>query len=223
MRKLPDNPYFPYRKVADYTTFPDAETLLKKVVDYLLDLPMKGYAPPTDISTPRSRLIRLLYYDTPHPMNEPLPTPQQKLSVLFDPESPDIPHDAEKGYRIYPMIYPIQAESMGRTSLKIFMSYAKPISDFRAEQAICFEVLTNTVYENNQASTSLSRTYQICIEILRAMNGVNIDGVGGFYFDRRLHAECGLEPIADRNQNVGYRLTMGVTFMGSQNDVDCGC
>ena len=221
---MPDNPYFPYRKVADYTTFPDAETLLKKVVDYLLDLPMRGYTPPNDTSTPRSRMIRLLYYDIPHPLEQPLPTPAQKISVVFDPESPDVPKDTEKGYRIFPMIYPIQAESMGKTTLKIFMSYAKPISEFRAEQAICFEVLTNTAYENNQASVSLSRTYQICVEILRALNGVNMDGVGGFYFDRSLHAECGLEPIADRNQNVGYRLTMGLTYMGSnQEGPTCGC
>ena len=52
---MTDNPYFPYQKVADYTTIPDAETLLKKIVDYLLDFPMKGYTPPNDTSTPRSR------------------------------------------------------------------------------------------------------------------------------------------------------------------------
>lgn len=217
------NPYYPYQKVADYPTMPDAETLLKKVVDYLMDFPMKGYMPPDDTSTPRSRLIRLLYYDTPHPLDQPLPTPAQKISVIFDPESPDVPPDKEKGYRVYPMIYPIQAESVGRTSLKIFMSYAKPNGTMRIDQAICFEVLTNTAYENNQATVSLSRTYQICIEILRALSGVNIDGVGGFYFDRRQNTECGLEPIADRNQNVGYRLTMGLTYMGSENDTGCGC
>ena len=219
-----NNPYYPYQKVTDSVTMPDAEKLLKKIVDYLLDLPMKGYTPPSDTSTPRSRMIRILYYDTPHPLDEPLPTPQQKIQIVFDPESPDVPPDTEKGYRIYPMIYPIQAESMGRTSLKIFMSYAKPNSPERIDQAIGFEVLTNTAYENNQATTSLSRTYQICVEILRALNGVNIEGIGGFYFDRRQNAECGLEPIADRNQNVGYRLTMGVTYMGSEDEnTACGC
>lgn len=221
---MPNNPYYPYQKVADYSTLPDAELLLKKVVDYLLDLPMKGYAPPSDTSTPRSRLIRLLYYDVPHPLNQPLPTPEQKISIVFDPESPDIPTDKEKGYRIYPMIYPIQAESMGRTTLKIFMSYAKPQTPMRVEQGISFEVLTNTAYENNQAGTSLSRTYQICLEILRALNGVNMDGVGGFYYDRRQNTECGLEPIADKSQNVGYRLTMGITFIGSGDDqTGCRC
>ena len=220
---MPDNPYFPYNKVGDYATLPDAETLLKKVVDYLLDFPMKGYTPPSDTRTPRSRLIRLLYYDVPHPLDQPLPTPEQKISIVFDPESPDVPPDTDKGYRVYPMIYPIQAESMGRTTLKIFMSYAKPQNPMRVEQAICFEVLTNTAYEGNQASTSLSRTYQICIEILRALNGVNMDGVGGFYFDRRQNTECGLEPIADKSQNVGYRLTMGLTYMGTEGDTNCGC
>ena len=133
---MPDNPYFPYNKVGDYATLPDAETLLKKVVDYLLDFPMKGYTPPSDTRTPRSRLIRLLYYDVPHPLDQPLPTPEQKISIVFDPESPDVPPDTDKGYRVYPMIYPIQAESMGRTTLKIFMSYAKPQNPMRVEQRI---------------------------------------------------------------------------------------
>ena len=223
VRNMADNPYFPYSKVGDYATLPDAETLLKKIVDYLLDLPMKGYTPPTDTSTPRSRLIRLLYYDEPHPLNQPMPTPQQKISIVFDPESPDVPPDPQKLYRIYPMIYPIQAENMGRTTLKIFMGYAKPNSVMRVDQAICFEVLTNTALENNQASISLSRTYQICVEIIRALNGVNMDGVGGFYFDRRQNTECGLEPIADKSQNVGYRLTMSLTYMGTEGDTSCGC
>lgn len=220
---MANNPYFPYSKVSDFVTMPDAENLLKKVVDYLLDLPMKGYAPPDDTSTPRSRLIRLLYYDTPYPLEQPLPTPEQKISIVFDPESPDVPRDTEKGYRIFPMIYPIQAESAGRTSLKIFLSYAHPRSTMQIDQAICFEVLTNTAYENNSRGSSLSRSYQICLEILRSLNGVNMDGVGGFHFDRRQNTECQLEPIADRNQNVGYRLTMGLTYMGSEDDTDCGC
>lgn len=220
---MTDNPYFPYQKVADYTTIPDAETLLKKIVDYLLDFPMKGYTPPNDTSTPRSRLSRLLYYDVPHPLDQPLPTPAQKISMVFDPESPDVPPDKDKGYRVYPMIYPIQAESMGRTSLKIFMGYAKPVSPMRVEQSVMFEVLSNTALEGNQATTSLSRTYQICVEILRALNGVNMEGVGGFYFDRRQLTDCGLEPIADKSQNVGYRLTMGLTFMGSEDETSCGC
>lgn len=220
---MTDNPYFPYQKVADYTTIPDAETLLKKIVDYLLDFPMKGYTPPSDTSTPRSRLSRLLYYDVPHPLDQPLPTPAQKISMVFDPESPDVPPDKDKGYRVYPMIYPIQAESMGRTSLKIFMGYAKPVSPMRVEQSVMFEVLSNTALEGNQATTSLSRTYQTCVEILRALNGVNMEGVGGFYFDRRQLTDCGLEPIADKSQNVGYRLTMGLTFMGSEDETSCGC
>jgi len=218
-----NNPYYPYQKVSDYTTLPDAETLLKKIVDYLLDLPMKGYMPPDDTSTPRSRLIRLLYYDAQHPLQYPLPTPEQKISIVFDPEHPDIPTDPEKGFRIYPMIYPIQAEHMGKTTIRIYMGYARPMSPYRVEQSVEFTVLTNTAYENNQKGTSLSRTYQICLEIIRALHGVNIDGIGGFYFNRKLHTECGLEPITDKSQNVGYRLVMGLTYMGSEDDAACGC
>ena len=120
------------------------------------------------------------------------------------------------------MIYPIQAQSEGQTTLKIFMGWAKATSSMRIDQSIGFEVLTNTAYENNSGGTSLSRTYHICVAILRALNGVNIDGVGAFYFDRRQHTECGLEPIADKSQNVGYRLTMALSYMG-ENDGNTIC
>lgn len=219
---MPEKPskFFPYTKTATYTTLPDAEKLLKKIVDYILDLPMEGYEPVDDSDYPRCNLMKLLYYDTPHPLNEPLPTPEQKISIVFDPSSPDVP-PTDKGYRIYPMIYPIQAQAEGQTTLKIFMSWAKATSTMRIDQAVSFEVLTNTTYENNQGGTSLSRTYQICVELLRALNGVNIDGVGAFYFDRRQHTECTLEPISDKSQNVGYRLTMGLTYMGFSGDASC--
>ena len=218
-----NNPFYPYNKVAEFNTMPNAETLLKKIVDYLLDLPMKGYDPPSDTSTPRSRLIRLLYYDTPHPLEQPLPTPEQKISIVFDPESPDVA-PSDRGYRIYPMIYPIQAQSEGQTTLKIFMGWAKPNDQYRVDQSVEFQVLTNTAYENNSGGTSLSRTYQICLEILRALNGVNIDGVGGFYFNRRQHVECGLEPISDKSQNVGYRLTLALSYIGSDSGNNlCRC
>jgi hypothetical protein len=58
---------------------------------------------------------------------------------------------------------------------------------------------------------------------MEAFNGVNMDGVGTFYFDRRQHSECGIEPIADKSQNVGYRLMMGLTYMGSENPATIGC
>ena len=218
------SPYYPYTKAQNYATLPDAEKLLKKVVDYLIDIPLKGYTPPDNNEYPRCRLMKLLYYDVQHPIGQPIPTPEQKRSIVFDPESPDVPPDKERGYRIYPMIYPIQAQSMGQTTLKIFMNYLKPTNVFRVDQSISFEVLTNTAYENNQASTSLSRTYNICLEILRALNGVSIDGVGAFYFDRRQLTDCGMEAIADKSQNVGYRLTMGVTMMGSDDGTTaCNC
>lgn len=150
-------------------------------------------------------------------MSEALPTPKQKISLIFDPNHPDVA-PTDKGYRIFPMIYPIQAQAEGQTTLKIFMGWAKPTNTFRIDQSVSFEVLTNTAYEGNAGGTSLTRTYEICVNIIRALNGVNIDGVGTFYFDRRQHTECGLEPIADKSQNVGYRLTLGLSYYGSEKD-----
>lgn len=217
-----NDPYFPYKKLQNYPTMPYAETLLKKIVDYILDLPMKGYTPEDNNMLPRVRIIKTLYHDVPRPLQQPLPTPEEKVKIVFDPARPDVP-PTDKGYRIYPMIYPIQAQAEAQTTLKIFMGWTKATSPYRIDQGIAFEVMSNTAYEVNSAGTSLSRTFQICTDLIEAFNGVNMDGVGTFYFDRRQHSECGIEPIADKSQNVGYRLMMGLTYMGSENPATIGC
>ena len=56
--------------------------------------------------------------------------------------------------------------------------------------------------------------------IVDALNGVNIDGVGAFYFDRQQNTYCGIMPINDESTNVGYRLYMGVTLAGGNTDND---
>lgn len=215
--KPESNPYYPYNKIEDYATLPNADGLLKKIVDYLLDLPSAGYTPPDNNDFPRCRINKLLYHDGTQSLNETLPTPQQKMALVFDPNHPDVA-PTDKGYRIFPMIYPIQAQAMGQTTIKIFMGWAKATGTFRIDQSVAFEVLTNTAYEGNAGGNSLTRTYEICTNIIRAFNGVNIDGVGTFYFDRRQHSECGLEPIADKSQNVGYRLVLGLSYYGSEKD-----
>lgn len=207
--------YYPYERLQDYTTIPRIETLLKKITDYLLDFPSAGYTPPDDNEYPRCRLNKMLFYDGESPLENPLPTPQEKMALVFDPSSPDVP-PTEKGYRVYPMIYPTQAQPNGQTTLKIFMSWAKATTSYRIDQAITFEILTNTAYEGNTQHNALSRTYAMACDIIRALNGVNMDGVGTFYFDRRQHSDCEIEPIADKAQNVGYRVTMGVCFMGGE-------
>ena len=211
-----NNPYYPYRRVQDYASMPDADSLLQKIVRYLLDMPESGYTPPDNNDFPRCRLNKLLYYDGEDALQQPLPTPQQKMNLVFNPSSPDVPPDKEKKYRVYPMIYPIQAQSTGQTTIKIVMGWAKPTSSYRVDQSVLFEVMTNTAYEGNATSNALSRTYAMCLDIIRALNGVNIDGVGTFYFDRRQHTECTLEPIADKAENVGYRLVLGVSFIGGE-------
>lgn len=216
---MPDvnSAYYPYERVYDYTNTPRAEQLLSKLVKYLLDLPDTIYTPPDNNAFPRCRLNKLIYWDDADPLSKPLPTPEQKLSLVFDPERPDRPPDPNKQYRIIPFAYPGQhVEYIGRTSLKIYMGYAKPVTDYQIEQAVVFEVLCNDALDGNVYRNVTSRSYDIANDIKNALHGVNMDGVGAWYFDRRQLTSCALEPIYDKNQNVGYVLTMGLTLMGGE-------
>lgn len=213
-----ESAYYPYRRVYDYTNLPHARELLSKVVNYLLDLPDARYTPKDDNRLPRCRLNKLLYWDVADPLSQPLPTPEQKLSMVFDPERPDRPPVPDKQYRILPFVYPGQAvEYIGRTSLKIYPGYTKPTSSQRADMCVNFEILSNMALEGNVYRNVLSRTYDMAVDIIAAMSGVDMAGVGTWYFDRRQNTSCTLEQIYDKSQNVGYLLTMGLTIMGSEN------
>ena len=68
------SPYWPYRKVVEADTLAGMEQMPYIVCRYLMDLPDgTGYVPPTDNSFPRVRLKKLLYWDCPLPLNQPMP------------------------------------------------------------------------------------------------------------------------------------------------------
>lgn len=209
--------YYPYERIYSYyTILPDSERVLKKLVDYFLDLPDGVYTPQDNNKNPRVRLIKYLYHDVPLPLFQPLPTPEQKRSIVFDPELPDRPSDVTKGYRIFSQGLISQAQTDGQTILRIIMGRTLPRNGGRSEVAVRFVCLSNTQIESNTRSTATSRTYAMCQAIVEALNGVNVTGVGTFYFDQSQHPDCGIMPINDESTNIGYLLTMAVSVMGGE-------
>ena len=83
------SPYYPYVKAQEsYYDLSETVTLPRKIADYLIDAPTGAYIPPDDNKYPRCRLWKYLYYDGAKPLGEPLPTIQQKMSVVFNPNNP---------------------------------------------------------------------------------------------------------------------------------------
>ena len=217
------SPTHPYRRVYNYFQFEDADQIPQKVLQYLMDLPGAGYEPPDDNDYPRTRLKKYLYHDDPRPLSMPLPTAAQMRKIYFDPSRPDEPPDREKGYRIFPQSTITQAQTQGQTILRCYMGPVYPysnnrMSSYEVQATVCFEMMASTSYEANLKSYALSRTFAMMCAIVDALNGVNIDGVGSFYFDRTQDTYCGAMPINDESSNVGYRLYIGVTLAGGNTD-----
>lgn len=91
-------PTYPYEKITTgANTLRGAETLPHKLLTYLMDLPdANGYEPVDDNSRPRVRLAKYLWYDGANPLANPLPSVEEKRSMLFDPYNPDINTDELK-------------------------------------------------------------------------------------------------------------------------------
>ena len=212
-----ENWYEPYKRLVGYVTLPNADELLRKVLYYLIDMPTPTHQPFTDNRCPRTRISKYLYNDGQRPLDQPIPTVQQKLSLFFDPEKPaDAPSD--KGYRIFPQIAITEAQENAQTRLYAFMGFVDATNDFTSDISLCFRILCNTSYDTNTKDSALSRSWGITQAIVEALSGVNIEGVGTFYFNRRKNAECAIRYITDDQHNVGYQLVMGLTIMGDKRD-----
>ena len=80
---------YPYERVqSGYTRLRGTEEIPIKILKYLMDLPLPGYMPKDDNDHARVRLMKYLWYDGANPLANPLPTPQEKLSMLFDGDNP---------------------------------------------------------------------------------------------------------------------------------------
>lgn len=216
------SPYYPFEKVqSGFSTFRGAEKLPKKIVDFLLDLPDKdGYQPVDDNTRPRVRLMKYLCYDGANPLGEKLPAPGEKLSIVFDGESPVLDTEEQKkkhplGYRIYPLEYWGQAQQMAQTVLKVYMGRVIPNSAFTASIGVYFEILCNYGHENTTRTDDYSRSYNIEQCLIEALDGVNIGGAGVVSFSRMEHPDNGSRAIYDQGTNVGRRLHMSLSWAES--------
>lgn len=210
----PSIQYHPYERVQGYGTLPNLEAIPKMVRDYLMDMPGPGYTPPDNNESFRCCLMKYLYHDGPNPLQETLPTPAQKMSIVYNPESPDKP-PTDKKYRIFTQQLVHEAQTHGVTTLRIYMGRVVPMDSYSARSSVVIECLTNAAYDSNTKTTDLSRTYAMACMAQRALSGVNMGAGTVFSFNRQEHADASIQPINDESTNVGYRLTMGLTVIGT--------
>ena len=213
---LPFDQYYPYKRIQGYATMPNLEIIPRMVRDYLMDLPSKGYEPPDDNRSFRCQLMKYLYYDDNDPLSHPLPTPAQKMSLVYDAANPDKPPDKERGYRIFAQELVSNAQDVGQSLMRIYMGRVVPVDAYTVQAAICMHFLCNAAYETHTRGLALQRSFAMTCLAERALSGVNFGaGVGTIYFNRRLHGDSNIYLLDDESTNVGYRLTMGLTVMGS--------
>lgn len=228
------NPWYPYdRPNPGVLRYRGISEIPGKLIRYLLDLPDAfGYVPADDNSRPRVRLAKLLWYDGAKPLEQPLPTPEQKLSMLWQGEVSVLNTDAErlahpKGYRIYGQSFWIPADFTAGSWLKVYTGRILPYSDYYAEIGLTIEIGVNYQQDNNLKTSAYSRIMQMEEAILDALHYVNIDGVGGLHFNRRDHTDDGSHPWHDDGTNVGRTIGLSLTW-AEANDAGpvtegCGC
>ena len=220
MNKVPfDSPYYPYEKVVTgANSLCGIEYIPVKIVRYLLDLPdASGYVPVDDNSRPRVRLIKYLYYDEPNPLAKPLPTPEQKLSLLYDGNNAMLTTEEDKknhpkGYRIYAQNYDEPSQLTAKAMLRCYMARQIPRSDFKTVLGIDFMVAVNYALDNNMKTEVYSRMYAIHQCLVEALHGVNIDGIGTVHYNKTVHGDCGFTLYHDEGTNIYSDTFMAIDW-----------
>lgn len=214
---------YPYERVQPgYTSFFGAQFIPLKILRYLLDLPdSKGYMPADDNSRARVRLAKYLWHDGENPLAKALPTPEEKLSLLYDGNRPSIETEEmkarhPKGYRLYAQEFWGQSQTDAQTTVKCYMGRVVPKDELSAYIGLTFEILCNSNQETNTKTDAYARSYNIEQCIIEALHGVNIAGVGTVEFSRYAHADNGSRPISDEGTNVGRELRMSILWVESQ-------
>lgn len=216
---------YPYERVlTGVNRLENAENIPMQIIRYLLDLPDAfGYAPVDDNDRPRVRLAKYLWYEGAKPLSQSLPTPQQKLSLLFDGDEPDINTDEQKakhpkGYRIFPQVYWSQSELDAKVVLKCYIGRLISPTPYLTRIGLTFEILVNSNLENTTRTDAYSRAFGIEQAIISALHGVNIAGIGVVNLARAAHIDNASSPLHDNGTHVGRILYMSIDWMESGNE-----
>lgn len=203
--------WYPYINVHDsFFNLSEATEIPRKICDYLLDAPKGAYKPIDDNRYSRCRFWKYLYHDGAKPLNEPLPSISEKIKVLFDPNSPEEP-PTDKGYRLIPQVFIPQSQEEAQTRVYCYMGRTVPNNDeYTISISVVFVILTHYTYELNTKSDEYSRAFAIEQALIEAFHGVNMAGVGTFYFNKSKHPDCGSKAVYDGKQNVGRELTIAL-------------
>lgn len=194
------SPYYPYKRIIQSNQLKGAELIPYKIAMYLLDLPdALGYTPPTSNKYPRARLMRYLWNDGPRPLDGPMPTTEEKLSMLFNGDEPDINTDEQKqkhpkGYRIFLQRNIAQSIIEAKTMLKIYPGRILDDNDFRSVVGLQAEIWSNPGYAATK-TTAIDRTWDIEQCLREALAGVDIAGVGTIRFSRQASSFNGSEVL----------------------------
>ena len=204
--------YYPFRKVIASNTLRGAEIIPFKILNYLMDLPDAfGYTPPDDNDYPRTRLKKYLWYDTPRPLDNPMPTTEEVKSLLFDPDNPDINTDEDKenhpkGYRLFAQRMVHQSVLTAKTILKIYPGRILDTDDFRTIIGMQAEIWCNTSLVTPTRNTSYDRCFDIEQCLREALAGVDIAGVGTIRFSRQDSSYNGSEVLYTDSELTGRML-----------------
>ena len=226
-----DSATYPYSLTPSANnTLRGAEKIPKQILLYLLDLPdAAGYTPRDDNRRPRVRLSKYLYYDGEDPLLQPLPTPAQKLSMLFDPTEPDINTDEQKakhpkGYRLFWQHVTKESNLEEKSYIKCYIGRVFSPRPYITTIGVYIDIWCGSNLETNIVTDVESRSFAIEQAIVESLANVNFTGIGAVSFLRSDHTNNGSVPVYTDGSLLGRSLHFSISWSDADNGIvtsDC--
>lgn len=224
------SPTYPYPQVPSPNNgLKGSEKIPYMLLLYLLDLPdSNGYQPPNENEYPRARFSKLVWYDDARPLDNNIPTPQEKLSMLFDADNPDINTDEDKqkhpkGYRLLWQKIRGQSVTEAQTLVKCFIGRVFSSKPYHTTIGVNFEITTNVNFETNTKTEDYSRCFAIEQCIRESLYRLNMTGVGAISFQRSDHPDNGSVFVWDDGTLLGRRLHCSIDWVDADDNRQVNC
>lgn len=165
-------------------------------------MPQMPYLMISEILTENNNIWKLLQYNEANALDQADLTSAQKRALIFNGEGD------EAEYRVFTNLFLDESFNEVQSQIRVDVNEIRPDNYVYAQLNIGVMILShNSIMTLNNYE---NRTTRLLHEIIKTLNGIEINGIGKLVFDRDRHESVLAKKIKINNYFSGYILYMNV-------------
>jgi len=168
----------------------------------LTQMPQMPYLMISEILTDNDDIWKLLQYNEANALDQPNLTNAQKRAMIYNGSGD------ESNSRVFTNLFINDSFNEVQTQIRVDVSEVRPDNYVYAQLNVGILILAhNSIMTLNNYE---NRTTRILHELIKTLNGIEINGIGKLVFDRDRHESVLAKKMKINNYFSGYILYMNV-------------